>query len=302
MLVGALGEHPRDAIRYIDELGLYRTVFTDPANSDMPQPTLTGWSTAYEFLHTFMTYPLYDVLVTSEDERYLAWVLACVVPFARVPGQYRPANSKKALSAATLAAREGLKAPNKVSELITGSVRHRQEILELKQIVCSGNDQMNQRDLFGLAIRKWEAHGAHWRLQVLFAMLDDVMTREQTISQRGPAPAGVDAARHDSAAKAWAASEEEINNIQDSWQLFIRHLQKLDLMDAPSIMPLIDGRALTQALGIKAGKWMAAAMEICLAWQLRNPKEVDPAGAVEEVRQRKEELGIAALLAKKAEA
>lgn len=264
----------------------------------MPQPTLTGWSTVYEFLHTLMTYPLYDVLVTSEDERYLAWVLACVVPFARMPGQYQSATLKRAQPAATLAAREGIKAPNKISELITGAVMHRQEIVKLKQIVCSGNEQMNQRDLFGMAIRKWETHGKHWRLQVLFAMLDDVMTREQTISQDGPASAGSDAARPDSAVKAWAASEEKISNIRDSWQTLIRHLQELDLMDAPSTKPLIGGRQLSQALGIQPGKWMTAAMEVCIAWQLRNPKETDPEGAVEEVRRRKEELGIAGLLAK----
>lgn len=87
-----------------------------------------------------------------------------------------------------------------------------------------------------------------------------------------------------------------LKEITDSWQAFVDHLQHLDLMEAPSIKPLVDGRQLLQSLGIKAGKWMAPAMEICMAWQLRNPQATDPAGALEEVRQHKEELGIAGLL------
>jgi hypothetical protein len=45
-------------------------------------------------------------------------------------------------------------------------------------------------------------------------------------------------------------------------------------------------------LGVKPGKWTGAALDVALAWQLRNPGVEDPAGAIEEVRRRKEELGI----------
>lgn len=65
-------------------------------------------------------------------------------------------------------------------------------------------------------------------------------------------------------------------------------------MDAPHAKRLIDGRQLAAALGVKPGKWMAKALDVCMAWQLRNPGEADPAGAVEEVRRRREELGIGA--------
>lgn len=84
-----------------------------------------------------------------------------------------------------------------------------------------------------------------------------------------------------------------INEIQSSWKKFLDHLEKLNLLDAPSIKPLVDGRTLLQALGIKKpDKWMTPALEVCMAWQLRNPKETDPAGAIEEVRRRKEDLNI----------
>lgn len=291
-----VGKHPRDAVRYIEDLGLYHTVFTDPARPDMHQPDLTGWRTAYEFLDTLATYPFYEKLVTSDEERYFAWVLACVVPFTRAPGQDLSGNLKKTPPPATLAAREGIKAPNKLSELITAAVRHREEIVGLRDMVCSGDERMSERDLFGMAIRRWEAQGKHWRLQVLFAMLDDVMVRAQSTHKEGHASSGSDAAEYDTVADAWAAASDALDRLQGRWLALIGHLEKLDLMDAASLKPLIDGRKLSQALGIKPDRWMTPAMGVCMAWQLRNPGETDPAGAVEEVRRRKEELGIAQLL------
>ena len=76
------------------------------------------------------------------------------------------------------------------------------------------------------------------------------------------------------------------------WQAFLDHLGTLDVLEAPSLKRLIDGTQLAKALGAKPGRWMAPALEICIAWQLRHPDATDPAGAVEEVRARKEELGI----------
>lgn len=241
----------------------------------MPNPDLTGWNTTYEFLHDLSSHALYSMLITSDEEKYLAWVLVCLVPFARVPGQVsRSENLKKNRPLATQAGREGIKAPNKVSELVTAAWLHLDEIFDLKNLVCSQNKRMNERDYIGMAIRRWDAQGKHWRLQVLFAMLDDVMTR----SKEGPQTAST------------------LAEIRSEWQVFVDQTQKLDLMDAPSIQPLVDGRMLSKAFNLKPGRWLSPALDVCMAWQLRNPHETDPAGAVDEVRQRQEELGIAQLL------
>nr|ROW09547.1 hypothetical protein VMCG_02327 [Valsa malicola] len=273
------GEHPRDAIRLIDQLGLYHTVFTDSTKSQPPQPSLEGWTDVYESLHKLASEPVstpgsvYNVLVTSEEARYYAWVLACIVPFAQFPNP-TGGNPKKQLPPASLAAREGIKAPNKLADIITGAVRHLDEICELKVKVNNGDPCMDERDRFGMAIRGWEARGTNWRLQVLFAMLHEMITQAKAANGKD--------------------STSAIQEIQSSWKEFLNHLEKLDLMEAPSMKPLVDGRTLLQALGIKKpDKWMSPALDICMAWQLRNPKETDPAGAIEEVRQRKEELGIA---------
>ncbi len=66
----------------------------------------------------------------------------------------------------------------------------------------------------------------------------------------------------------------------------------MEVLDAPSWKRPIDGTQLAKALDVKPGKWMAAALDVCMAWQFRNPHATDPAGAVEEVKRRADVLGI----------
>jgi tRNA nucleotidyltransferase (CCA-adding enzyme) len=76
------------------------------------------------------------------------------------------------------------------------------------------------------------------------------------------------------------------------WQQFLDHLREMEVLDAPSWRRLVDGTQLAKALGVKPGKWMAAALDVCMAWQFRNPKATDPAEAVAEVKMKAGELGI----------
>jgi hypothetical protein len=76
------------------------------------------------------------------------------------------------------------------------------------------------------------------------------------------------------------------------WQQFLDHLQEMDVLEATSLRRIINGTQLAEALHVRPGKWMAAALNVCVAWQFRNPNSTDPAEAVEEVRRRAEELGL----------
>lgn len=78
----------------------------------------------------------------------------------------------------------------------------------------------------------------------------------------------------------------------EGWEKFLQHLVKLDIFDAPNLKRIIDGRALAKALGVAPGQWMGKALDTCMAWQLRNPTEESPDGAIQEVRDKAEELGI----------
>ena len=138
-------------------------------------------------------------------------------------------------------------------------------IMSLKQAVCEQAPWKDERDRFGMAIRQWEARGGQWKLQVLSALLVERMQM----------PPG-----------------DDVEKLLAGWQVFLDHLQSLDVMEAPSLKKIIDGTQLAKALGVKPGKWMAQALDVCVAWQLRNPEETDPSGAIEEVRSKKDELGI----------
>ncbi|KAK0735682.1 hypothetical protein B0T21DRAFT_402372 [Apiosordaria backusii] len=265
------GKHPVESLRLIDRLGLYHAVFTNPERPDMPKPDISHWNLAYEclfFLENNNTpESIWQLLVSTEEARYFAWSLATLTPWEQLPDDPPLKSGKAALPLATQAAREGFKAPNKLSDVVTAAHRHRPAILELKAIVDQQKVEMEDRAKFGMAIREWDARAVgSWRLQVLYAIMVDVAERT-----------------------AGSSTREEVL-IQ--WQDFLDHLVELDLMNAASLKRLIDGKYLSKELGVKPGKWTGAALEVVMEWQLRNPGVEDPAGAVEEVRKRKEELGI----------
>lgn len=65
---------------------------------------------------------------------------------------------------------------------------------------------------------------------------------------------------------------------------FLSHLTHLSLLDAISLKPLLDGKTLAKAIGTPPGPWMKDALDIVMAWQLRNPSVTDPTEAIEAVK------------------
>lgn len=185
-----LGNHPKDSLALIDRLGLYHTTFTDPTKSDLLRPDISRWETVYACLDYLANRQtpgsLYDVLVgLSEETRYLAWVLAALVPWEQIPDA--SSQTKKKPPVVTLAAREGIKATNKVCTLVTAAHQNRQAIFDLRDIVREKAESMNDRGEFGMAIQQWESRGGHWRLQVLYAVLFDILTTAKADSDTGTA-------------------------------------------------------------------------------------------------------------------
>ncbi|KAB5540479.1 hypothetical protein GE09DRAFT_1137363 [Coniochaeta sp. 2T2.1] len=272
------GNHPCESLRLIDRLGLYHTVFTDPARKDMPRPDISNWCEAYEALDTLAERKtprsIHDVLVRSDEAAYFSWQLVAVVPYEQLPDEESKKPGKPPIPLATQASRGGLMSPTKLTDVITAAHRHRSAILDLKNAVRDNAPYVSERERFGMAIRDWDFKGGHWRLQVLYALLFEVM--ELTTPH---------ARRHKSA----EAAREEVFT---EWQGFLDHLENLEVMDAPAIKRLIDGTQLAKALGVKPGRWMTAALDVVMRWQLQHKGATDPAGAVEEVKARREELGI----------
>ncbi|OAA56015.1 tRNA nucleotidyltransferase [Cordyceps fumosorosea ARSEF 2679] len=272
-------KHPRLALQLIDDIGLYHAIFTDPARPGLEQPDITRWPVAYngldDMLQTQTPGSIAATLTHTDEQRWIAWNLAAVSPWLRIadpPGTKKKAN---ALPPVGVVAREGYKAANKLTDIMAASHRHLAEILDLKAAVLTGAPHVHERDRLGMAIRRWDAQGGSWRLQVLAAVFAEVLERLSVW------PSG-NGGEHASARDAFVAE----------WQKFLDHLVEMDVMDAPQLKRLVDGRELAKALGVKPGKWTGQALDVCVAWQLRNPDETDPAPAIEEVKQRRKELGI----------
>lgn len=170
------GNHPRKSLEYINNLGLYHTIFTDPSKPDIPTPDITNWRSVYECLDSLRKNKtpgsIYDILVRSDEAAYYAWILAALCPWESVETPPHTRKGKAPPPFGTLAVREGIKAPNKLCDLVTAAHHNRREIVDLMIAVSSNAPFIKERDRFGMAIRNWDASKAgHWRLQILYALL-----------------------------------------------------------------------------------------------------------------------------------
>ena len=113
------------------------------------------------------------------EEVYLAWILCCFIPWARtsVAASSR-STSKFPKTVAAIAAREGIKADNKVTKIVEEAVLYLPDVIMAKGDAidqsnpASKNSKQKQfavsRERHGKAIRQW---GPHWRSTVIFALL-----------------------------------------------------------------------------------------------------------------------------------
>ena len=111
----------------------------------------------------------------SDEAAYIAWQLAAVAPWMVVPDSTRSNGNSNAAPLVAMVARGGYKAPKKLSDLIAASYLHRVEIMAIKSAVNTKQPRGEEREKVGMAIRRWDAQGGSWKLQVLNALLVDVM-------------------------------------------------------------------------------------------------------------------------------
>nr|OQO30459.1 hypothetical protein B0A51_02801 [Rachicladosporium sp. CCFEE 5018] len=260
------GPDPHEAMRLIFDLDLYFTLFCDPTTDPAKHytPDTGGCRALLDELETLMEdgSTISRLLLHAKNEQYLAWMLAAAVPYrdAPDPQPIQPGRKPPPPIPSTVA-REGVKATNRVCDVITASYMHRNEIRDLVDRVeshrrrperANGTSSNPGRDVLGMAVRRWSAS---WRSQVLYSLL--VAMVEQ--------PDSVDA-------------------VQRRYSAFLTHLQNLNLLDAYTFKPLLDGKQLAKALNTSPGVWMKDALDVVMAWQLRNPDVKDPTEAIQEVK------------------
>ncbi|OAG10055.1 poly A polymerase C-terminal region-like protein [Paraphaeosphaeria sporulosa] len=262
------GPDPGMALRLIDEAGLHDTIFTDPTRKLEFQPDVQHYRKGYKFMTEWINeregskYPVIPQTLLStrdaeSDEEYLAWVCAAVLSWADAPKLPPPKKNRQPLYAASLVAQEGLKAPNRVCDVLTASLNNYEAVSQLvgecqKRLPEEDPSSPAQREKIGMALRNW---GRTWRSQVLFALLHEIVHGERSTE-----------------------------DVLRQYANFLALVTDLDLLDVINLKPLVKGTDLAKALDVKPGPWMKDALDVVLAWQLRNPSVTDPANAIEEVK------------------
>ena len=188
------------ALRLIDELGLYNTIFVNPEAKDSNVADTTHWSRAYDFLSaTVHGQPqikeaemsleaLKRLLLRGPDDLYHAWLLCALVPWARCPPPHPEKRAgKRPRSLAGFAAREGIKVENNILSLVEDAVDYLQEVITMQEsglAIAQSPSSTAKRDIHaadrqthGKAIRRW---GAYWRSCVMYALLVQISGCEST--------------------------------------------------------------------------------------------------------------------------
>lgn len=79
-------------------------------------------------------------------------------------------------------------------------------------------------------------------------------------------------------------------DVLKDYEKFLSHIKSLNLLEAYDLRPVIDGKALAKALDTRPGPWMKDALDVVMAWQLRNPGVTSPDAAIAAVRDTQSEL------------
>ena len=191
------GPDPRGALSIIERLGLYRTIFDDPTQNLHYQPDLEAFSISYNALavlvcpsaHNDATEAIARLLLRNDEDRYMMWILSAIIPWADAPvlDSLKQGSSKPVL-AAVCVAREGIKVPNKICEVVGASIKNLSDITTVKNNFISQHDSSGKsavvhedfksREYLGVAVRRW---GSSWRSQLTFAMAHDMSHSSKTV-------------------------------------------------------------------------------------------------------------------------
>ena len=82
------------------------------------------------------------------------------------------------------------------------------------------------------------------------------------------------------------------SDILEQYATWLSVIKDQGLLDVCALAPIVDGKRLQKELNRKPGPWMAAALDMAMEWQLRNPGETQPNGAIEEILAKYKELDV----------
>lgn len=274
------GPDPLRALQMINDAGLYKTVFSDPGSGLASyDPEVDTWPLLLEHMRTLTGTGegLGGQLKFDAEDQYCAWNLTCLVPYRNAPQPEAPPGKKQPPPVATTVAREGIKATNKICDLLTASVRNAEDIRKVAGSFGDGpkrprlDPDVSLRETVGMSIRRW---GATWKLQTVFSLLSDIA--EQPDDSDGECMYLI-----------FPLDANTSAGLIATYKQFLRQVVELGLEEAYSFRPILDGKQLAKGIGIGPGPWMKEALDVVMAWQLRDPNHTSTEEAIEQVKNSK---------------
>lgn len=187
------GPDPHEALRLIFELGLYDTIFSDPTveSAEHYNPDTSHWQLVIDAVEEMQANGdvIAEHLMRDKEESFIAWQLAAMVPYRDAPQPEGEPGRKPPPAVAVVVVREGIKATNKITDLLTASLRHQNEISSFADRIYQqarrperqfDGEDLTARDVLGMAIRRW---GPTWRSQVMYSLLVEIANDEQSESK-----------------------------------------------------------------------------------------------------------------------
>jgi tRNA nucleotidyltransferase/poly(A) polymerase len=154
------------------------------------------------------------------------------------------------------AAREGIKATNAMSRTLKEAIDLRPDILKAVRLVQ--DDSATRADV-GMTLRQGKEA---WRSHVLYSLLCDL------------------------------AEGGDFAKVADTYQKFVSFIGEHQLEDAHTIVPILKGNEIKEALGgPKGGPWLKKAVDVLAEWQFNHP-EATKEQATEMIASKKADLGL----------
>lgn len=288
-----LGPDPRGALQFIDRLRLYPTIFAD--HKDGSSVDTSTWSLAYNFLEKLLhtqsgesedvkaaVERIRRTLIRDSNEAFSAWIVATFAPWSTVPArETKNAKAKQPSARAAEVARDSLRSDNKTINLLNDAVGSFRNIIDVKSSLLENNiggTSAEIRQKIGLHIRSWKKD---WRLCVLLAMFYEIMNGRDSLQGKSC-----------SFASLGQAANTPLLAVIQTYDAFLSYITKNGLEGACEMRTIVSGGEIIRALGAKPGPWMGEAMDQVIKWQLLHPEITEKKKALQEVIEKKAELGL----------
>ncbi|KAL1961126.1 hypothetical protein VTO42DRAFT_3071 [Malbranchea cinnamomea] len=265
------GPDPLSALRTIDMLGLYSTIFAN--HHDQASVNTSDWQRVYTSLNAILDdgysvvnipLPLRSnlrrILIRDDNGRYYAWMIAALTPWADVSPQL----PLKKLSLSAAVARDSLRCDKKLMQILTSTAQYYQTVSDVKTAFLNSQLGDSVPDIRWKISQYLRTVGkdCDWRYCILQAILMQIMK-------------GGDA-----------------TNVCRDYEKLLLYIEEQNLLEVDSLKPFVDGSTVSKALGGKKGPWIGKAMEMIVEWQVRNPGTQSIQEALDFVMRRKGELGL----------